>query len=196
MDERSPIETASILDYLDGECFKNNEGTFGRMIRDDDDMTVEKCQGICFDDNEEILLADGRLDMMPVYAGVQNGNECWCGNIKPTTPADVQSECSKPCSGDNSQKCGGKRLVNLILKKSLNIFFQTISMFLDSGRLNVYQRFVKIFQHNGNEGFFQLKGADNTDKTDAMEKNPDNPEADLFSLLSKLDQYKRQGKIS
>ena len=69
-------------------------------------------------------------------------------------------------------------------------------MFLDSGRLNVYQRFVKIFQHNGNEGFFQLKGADKTDKTDAMEKNPDNPEADLFSLLSKLDQYKRQGKIS
>ena len=77
-----------------------------------------------------------------------------------------------------------------------SLFFQTISMFLDSGRLNVYQRFVKIFQHNGNEGFFQLKGADNTDKTDAMEKNPDNPEADLFSLLSKLDQYKRQGKIS
>ena len=122
VDERSPIETASILDYLDGECFKNNEGTFGRMMEESDDMTVEKCQGICFDDNEEILLADGSLDMMPVYAGVQNGNECWCGNIKPTTPADVQSECSKPCSGDNSQKCGGKRLVNIILK-NLKIYF-------------------------------------------------------------------------
>ena len=117
VDERSPIETASILDYLDGECFKNNEGTFGRMMEESDDMTVEKCQGICFDDNEEILLADGSLDMMPVYAGVQNGNECWCGNIKPTTPADVQSECSKPCSGDNSQKCGGKSLINMILKQ-------------------------------------------------------------------------------
>ena len=117
VDERSPIETASILDYLDGECFKNNEGTFGRMMEESDDMTVEKCQGICFDDNEEILHADGRLDMMPVYAGVQNGNECWCGDIKPTTPADVQSECSKPCSGDNSQKCGGKSLINMILKQ-------------------------------------------------------------------------------
>ena len=123
MDERSPIETASILDYLDGKCFKNNEGTFGRMMEESDDMTVEKCQGICFDDNEEILHADGiRLDMMPVYAGVQNGNECWCGDLKPTTPADVQSECSKPCSGDNSQKCGGKRLVNIILK-NLKIYF-------------------------------------------------------------------------
>ena len=64
-------------------------------------------------------------------------------------------------------------------------------MFLDSGRLNVYQRFVKIFQHNGNARLFQHKDGF-PDKSEALEMNPDNPDADLFSLLGKLDQFKRQ----
>ncbi|KAI8616934.1 aspartic peptidase domain-containing protein [Chytriomyces sp. MP71] len=46
------------------------------------------------------------------YAGVENGNECWCGNSLPvaTLPS---STCSTPCSGDTGQTCGGPWALNI-----------------------------------------------------------------------------------
>ena len=41
------------------------------------------------------------------YAGVENGDACYCGNADdkfiPTDP----KECNIPCTGDQSQFCGG-----------------------------------------------------------------------------------------
>ncbi|CAE6401549.1 unnamed protein product [Rhizoctonia solani] len=42
-----------------------------------------------------------------ILAGVENGNECYCGNtIKQAYPTK-DADCKTPCSGDNSQSCGG-----------------------------------------------------------------------------------------
>ena len=97
----------SILDYLNGECLKDSIG-FNRvlpyLVKKSDSMTVKMCKELCFDGNRDDE-AGGYA-----YAGVQNRDECWCGNNKPDQPKKhriKQSECNMPCPGDNSQKCGG-----------------------------------------------------------------------------------------
>ncbi|KAJ7087735.1 carbohydrate-binding WSC, partial [Mycena epipterygia] len=42
-------------------------------------------------------------------AGVENGNECYCANtISGGTPSTASTtDCSVPCAGDSSSKCGG-----------------------------------------------------------------------------------------
>ena len=44
------------------------------------------------------------------YAGVEGGNECWCGDedaeYDQYGKRDV-SECSEPCAGNSNQACGG-----------------------------------------------------------------------------------------
>uniref|UniRef100_A0A1I8GNH5 WSC domain-containing protein n=2 Tax=Macrostomum lignano TaxID=282301 RepID=A0A1I8GNH5_9PLAT len=49
------------------------------------------------------------------YAGVQNGNECRCGNSYGRHGRAQSSECNKPCNGSRVQTCGGFWR-NLILK--------------------------------------------------------------------------------
>ncbi|KAJ7438488.1 WSC domain-containing protein, partial [Mycena latifolia] len=57
--------------------------------------TQSWCQSICLGKDFTI-------------AGVENGNECWCGNAVVGTPADGSaSTCSYACAGDSSSKCGG-----------------------------------------------------------------------------------------
>ena len=43
------------------------------------------------------------------YAGVQFGNECWCGNSYGSqgTAASLGRTCSSACSGASSETCGG-----------------------------------------------------------------------------------------
>ena len=90
-----------ILDhYLEGECFQDEENSriLPHNAMDDKTnkkMTLELCFFLCFDENEYL------------YAGVQNGKECWCGNVKPKTPSP-KYECDVPCGGDPSQNCGAE----------------------------------------------------------------------------------------
>ncbi|XP_026809559.1 uncharacterized protein LOC113551491 [Rhopalosiphum maidis] len=57
--------------------------------------TPQKCLEICF-------------MMGYLYFGNTYGKECWCGNQKPLKSAKVENvNCDTPCSGDNSQLCGG-----------------------------------------------------------------------------------------
>ena len=41
------------------------------------------------------------------YYGLQNGNECHCGNSIFGVIPTYQSQCNRPCTGDRSQYCGG-----------------------------------------------------------------------------------------
>ena len=82
-----------------------------RVAVNDNQMTVDKCKQLCFEDRD--------YD----FAGVQNRVQCWCGNVQPKTeliPAP-QSECSEPCPGDFTQKCGGSTRMNVY--KSNSYFF-------------------------------------------------------------------------
>ncbi|VBB73184.1 Putative protein of unknown function [Podospora comata] len=61
------------------------------------DMTAEKCAAHCSNYS---------------YFGLEYGRECWCGNSKPKNPAP-ETDCSFPCSGDDSQLCGAGGRINV-----------------------------------------------------------------------------------
>ncbi|KAJ7701835.1 WSC domain-containing protein, partial [Mycena rosella] len=54
-----------------------------------------------------------------VLAGVENGNECYCGNILTNNPVGARDvQCNAPCSGDASQNCGGNYRIMIYQKAS------------------------------------------------------------------------------
>ena len=76
-------------------------------------MSVDLCKKLCFDGNHDDFGGGGY-----VYAGVQNTEECWCGNAKPPQNyKQKQSECMRLCPGDNSQKCGDRYMINVYRNK-------------------------------------------------------------------------------
>ena len=72
-------------------------------------MTIEKCKYLCFMDHDYL------------YAGVQFAEHCFCGNKRPITLV-AQSQCKKPCAGDNSQICGGSWRMNIYQNKGQHNF--------------------------------------------------------------------------
>jgi hypothetical protein len=46
------------------------------------------------------------------YAGVEDGNQCFCGDKLPSKKADPKAQLS-PCKGDASKKCGGGNIVGV-----------------------------------------------------------------------------------
>lgn len=78
------------------------ESTSSRLLRGPSsraaDMTVNRCHSYCSGSR---------------FAGLQNGDECWCGNaLSPTEPGQQagskvdEAECGMPCTGDKGAKCG------------------------------------------------------------------------------------------
>ncbi|KAI0882844.1 uncharacterized protein GGS22DRAFT_195564 [Annulohypoxylon maeteangense] len=66
----------------------------------DSALTVLKCEDACY------LKAYS-------FAGVQEGNQCWCGSYVGGEWASNQTLCNTPCAGDSKVFCGGKGLVNV-----------------------------------------------------------------------------------
>ena len=49
-----------------------------------------------------------------LFAGVQTGHECWCGNDAPPEDRIVDmAECDGSCPGDSTQICGGVWRMNV-----------------------------------------------------------------------------------
>ena len=49
-----------------------------------------------------------------LYAGVQYGVECFCGNERPLENSNVEeSRCNKFCPGNSDAKCGGYLTMNV-----------------------------------------------------------------------------------
>lgn len=48
-----------------------------------------------------------------LYAGVKEGNQCWCGSFVGGQTSRNQTDCNLPCSGDKNVKCGGKGRINV-----------------------------------------------------------------------------------
>jgi len=81
------------VNYTDQGCFVDQEtrGLTGGNYSIDN-MTPQLCAGLCGDYR---------------FAGVENGNQCFCGNTWPSTylKAD-QKECNDTCGGDPALTCG------------------------------------------------------------------------------------------
>lgn len=68
-----------------------------RLINNAVSLTVQACQTACRSSSGKTL------------AGVENGNQCFCGHDiqEPATNIWVSpSECTKPCTGNSSENCG------------------------------------------------------------------------------------------
>ncbi|RYP66169.1 hypothetical protein DL771_007945 [Monosporascus sp. 5C6A] len=63
-------------------------------------LSIPKCKNTCY------RRAYG-------FAGVQEGNQCWCGSYVGGEWASNQTDCNTPCTGDKKTFCGGKGLVNI-----------------------------------------------------------------------------------
>ncbi|CAO3667062.1 unnamed protein product [Umbelopsis vinacea] len=67
-------------------------------------MTVEGCQQEC-------------AAASYTFAGVEYGNECWCGNTKPPTSAP-STDCNMACKGNAAEMCGAGARFNVYQKTS------------------------------------------------------------------------------
>ena len=65
-------------------------------------MTVESCQSFCSSNTNNYALA-----------GLENGQECYCGNGLQSYSAVGYAQCSKPCKGNSSEICGGSSRISL-----------------------------------------------------------------------------------
>jgi hypothetical protein len=62
--------------------------------------TVEACSAAC---------SQGGFK----YAGVEDGNECWCGNNEDYGRLGTSSMCISTCTGDSTEICGGPWALNI-----------------------------------------------------------------------------------
>ncbi|PPR01095.1 hypothetical protein CVT26_016001 [Gymnopilus dilepis] len=112
--------TSFLLEYNGWEiteCWEDNAGAGGSRILPDVpanappavSMTVEGCIDAC--------AAEGYTS-----AGLEYGQECWCGNVTyPPGESVPSSECNMPCNGNAGEFCGSSALI--IIYTSLDIDF-------------------------------------------------------------------------
>lgn len=73
-------------------CYKDADERDLPEMLGEHSMSVAKCAALC---------AAKRF----AYAGLQNGNQCWCGNSY--GKHGKAANCDAPCTGNPAEKCGG-----------------------------------------------------------------------------------------
>ena len=80
-------------------------------------MTNDKCKTSCWDSGY-------------TFAGLENGNECWCGNSI-RNELSLNNGCYIKCAGPDSSNCGGLKLISIwsatYPKPTLSSFTRTTS---------------------------------------------------------------------
>ena len=80
----------------------------GKCVTDDWDRTLPNIVGSHDPDLTPAKCLQDCEDAGYIYAGVEAGHECFCGNDEP--PGDrmaSEGDCHYNCNGDSSLKCGG-----------------------------------------------------------------------------------------
>ncbi|KAM0278058.1 hypothetical protein ACHAO9_012322 [Fusarium lateritium] len=99
---QGPSVNPGVNGYTSIGCY--TEATAGRSLpngRGVDSPTVANCVQACSNDGF-------------VYAGVEYGGECFCGNdfTDGSVPA-LNEDCGMPCNGNSSEYCGGPNRLNV-----------------------------------------------------------------------------------
>ncbi|KAF2819906.1 hypothetical protein CC86DRAFT_374634 [Ophiobolus disseminans] len=66
----------------------------------DGSLTIPKCKNTCY-------------RRAYAFAGVQQGNQCWCSSFVAGEWAKNQTDCNAPCTGDKNSVCGGNGVLNV-----------------------------------------------------------------------------------
>ena len=69
-------------------------------LNGDTSLSIPKCKNICY-------------RRVCIFAGAQEGNQCWCSNNVSGEWAKNQTDCNITCTGDKVELCDGKRVVNV-----------------------------------------------------------------------------------
>jgi hypothetical protein len=69
-------------------------------VNGDASLSVPKCKNSCYSRAHS-------------FAGVQEGNQCWCSSYVGGEWAKNQTDCNVPCTGSKTEFCGGKGVVNV-----------------------------------------------------------------------------------
>ena len=91
-----------IIDPLPtGQCFRDNAYRVlnGLIKKQNNFVTVDNCKEFC-----SVYQYN--------FAGVENSNQCFCGQNAPTQLLP-DSECDKKCAGNDTEICGGKWAINV-----------------------------------------------------------------------------------
>ena len=104
---------------LDGECFVDSASP-NRIWESEwqnndwfssSTLTIESCRAFC-------------ASKAFMYFGVQNAQECLCGNTSPSSSLQTsESDCNMPCTGNSSQLCGATYRMNIYTINKKFIFF-------------------------------------------------------------------------
>ena len=107
-----------------GKCVKNSGDTISLPFKrwthylNKPDICIQECRDRGF-----------------AFAGVQNGDECHCGNGPPSgSSIGASSECLNLCFGDSGQYCGGRTHASVYETKSKkNLVIKIFDPFLRKG---------------------------------------------------------------
>ena len=86
----------------------------GYALDGQSDMTIDSCLELCEDQGYS-------------FAGVEFGDECYCGNSIPGNVTYSDDACNVVCSGDSSETCGGSWALDLYELVSSNSSCDTTS---------------------------------------------------------------------
>lgn len=112
-------------------CYKDTAPTNDRTLKEyqsisTGQLTVETCRSQC-------LLRNF------IYSGVENGEECWCGDEIQVPSANTEvalSECSKKCPGNSDQNCGNIARI-YVSKYALKSISSNVAYYDDFGAGNM-----------------------------------------------------------
>ncbi|KAG7102365.1 WSC domain-containing protein like [Verticillium longisporum] len=103
-------DAVTIENYVDTGCWTDNS-QIGKSLSwpqdqlDKSVMTPSLCTEAC------------RQGGFP-YAGVEYGQECWCGAVMGNETRSVDaSQCGIACKGDKTKTCGGRSRINIFFAK-------------------------------------------------------------------------------
>lgn len=91
--------------WTDRGCYADNSSDpilAKKMSADEGDarLTISSCKDMCYN-------AAFR------FAGLENGNQCWCSPYIGGEWTKDQNDCNIPCTGDQITICGGKNLLKV-----------------------------------------------------------------------------------
>ena len=101
-----PTTVKAVGSYVSKGCYPdsvNSRTLTGHGYANTTGMTVESCVQFC-----------QALSPSQPYAGVEYGQECYCGSSLPSTVTAVDiSKCNELCTGNTKEFCGASNLLNI-----------------------------------------------------------------------------------
>ncbi|KAK8847618.1 hypothetical protein IAR55_005477 [Kwoniella newhampshirensis] len=108
--DAAPAATSAVAEingYVDGGCVQEVAGRLlSKVQTSGSSMTVESCTSIC-------------LSYGYGVAGVEYGNECYCGVVGDLANIAVSGQCYMPCAGDSTETCGGPNALNIYVNDDI-----------------------------------------------------------------------------